>query len=87
MKAGPDLGARLRSAAHCHHRRGDGAPNIGELFDPGGQTFQGINDPCDIDNLNEGTEFRAANCAALLTSLGVDPTTYTDPNSAFISGG
>src|SRR5688572_4109212 len=62
------------------------APNIGELFDPGGQTFQGINDPCDINNLNEGTEFRAANCAALLTSLGVDPTTYTDPNSAFVSG-
>ena len=62
------------------------APNIGELFDPGGQTFQCIDDPCDINNLNEGTEFRAANCAALLTSLGVDPTTYTDPNSAFVSG-
>ena len=57
------------------------APNIGELFDPGGQTFQAIDDPCDISNLNEGTEFRAANCAALLTSLGVDPATYTDPNS------
>ena len=36
-------------------------PNIGELFDPGGQTFQFIDDPCDIGNLNEGTEFRAAN--------------------------
>ena len=49
------------------------APNIGELFDPGGQTFQFIDDPCDVSNLNEGTEFRAANCAALSTSLGVDP--------------
>jgi iron complex outermembrane recepter protein len=62
------------------------APNIGELFDPGGQTFELIDDPCDVDNLNEGSEFRAANCAALLTSLGVDPTTYTDPNSASIPG-
>ena len=62
------------------------APNIGELFDPGGQTFQFIDDPCDVSNLNEGSEFRAANCATLLTSLGVDPTTYVDPNSASISG-
>ena len=62
------------------------APNIGELFDPGGQTFQFIDDPCDIRNLNQGTEFRAANCAALLTSLGVDPATYVDPNSASIPG-
>ncbi len=30
------------------------APNIGELFDPGGQTFQSIDDPCDVSNLNEG---------------------------------
>jgi iron complex outermembrane recepter protein len=62
------------------------APNIGELFDPGGQTFEAIDDPCDINNLNEGTEFRAANCAALLASLGIDPTTYTDPNSATVPG-
>jgi len=62
------------------------APNIGELFDPGGQTFQSIDDPCDVSNLNEGSEFRAANCATLLTSLGVDPTDYVDPNSASISG-
>jgi outer membrane receptor protein involved in Fe transport len=62
------------------------APNIGELFDPGGQTFEDIDDPCDISNINQGTEFRAANCAQLLTSLGVDPETYTDPNSAFIPG-
>jgi hypothetical protein len=61
------------------------APNIGELFDPGGQTFEDIDDPCDVSNLNEGSEFRAANCAALLTSLGVDPATYEDPNSAFVA--
>ena len=62
------------------------APNIGELFDPGGQTFQFIDDPCDVTNVDQGSSTRAANCAVLLTSLGVDPTTYTDPNSASISG-
>lgn len=62
------------------------APNIGELFDPGGQDFEGIEDPCDIAKLDEGSSTRAANCAALLTSLGVDPTTFTDLNSATIAG-
>jgi len=62
------------------------APNIGELFDPGGQTFRFITDPCDITELDEGTEFRAANCAQLLNSFGVDPTTFIDPNSSNIAG-
>lgn len=62
------------------------APNIGELFDPGGQTFQFIDDPCAVTNLDLGTEFRAANCAALLSSLGIDPTSYEDPNSASVAG-
>jgi iron complex outermembrane recepter protein len=62
------------------------APNIDELFDPGGQNFAGIDDPCDINNLDEGSSTRAANCAALLSALGVDPSTFIDPNSATIAG-
>jgi iron complex outermembrane receptor protein len=65
------------------------APNIGELFDPGGQTFQEIADPCDQNEVDNGTEFRAANCIALLTSLGLsveDAENFTDPNSAFVAG-
>jgi outer membrane receptor protein involved in Fe transport len=62
------------------------APNIGELFDPGGQTFQFLDDPCDINELSQGTPFRADNCAQILTALGVDPTTFTDPNSASVEG-
>lgn len=62
------------------------APNIGELFDPGGQDFEIIADPCDINRLDEGSSTRAANCAALLTSLGVDPSTYIDPSQASIGG-
>lgn len=56
------------------------APNIGELFAPAGQDFQFITDPCDINNLGFGTEFREANCDALLTAAGADPTTFEDPN-------
>ncbi|MET0545735.1 MAG: TonB-dependent receptor, partial [Caulobacterales bacterium] len=62
------------------------APNVGELFDPGGQTFLFIEDPCSQPNLNLGTSFRAANCAAILSSLGVDPTTYVDPNIGSVRG-
>lgn len=62
------------------------APNIDELFDPGGQDFEGIDDPCDINRLDEGSSTRAANCAALLSGLGVDPTSFTDPNSSTIPG-
>ncbi len=62
------------------------APNIGELFDPGGQTFQFINDPCDISNLSQGEAPRAANCATLLSGFGVDPATFVDLNSSSIAG-
>lgn len=63
------------------------APNISELFSPGGQTFQIIDDPCDSARLDNGSEFRAANCAALLASLGVDdPENYVDPNSDAVAG-
>lgn len=62
------------------------APNIGELFSPQSQTFEFIDDPCDINNVNNGTEFRQANCAAILTGLGFDPTTFQDPNSSSVPG-
>jgi len=62
------------------------APNIGELFSPQSQTFEFITDPCDIDQLNNGTPTRATNCAALLNSLGIDPSTYTDPNGSSVAG-
>lgn len=41
------------------------APNISELFGPQSQTFLFFDDPCDADNLDSGSENRAANCAAL----------------------
>lgn len=56
------------------------APNISELFEPDAQTFLPIDDPCDPVNLGLGTQYRAANCAQLLTAAGADPNTFTDIN-------
>jgi len=57
------------------------APNIAELFSPESTSFNFITDPCDINELNNGTNTRGANCAALLTQLGVDPATFTPSNT------
>ena len=62
------------------------APNIGELFSGSSQTFEFITDPCLPSEIQFGTQYRAANCQALLTSLGADPATYTDPRSTNIPG-
>jgi iron complex outermembrane receptor protein len=61
------------------------APNIGELFAGNSQTFLFITDPCLPSEIQNGTEFREANCEALLSSLGAaDP--YTDERSTNIPG-
>lgn len=63
------------------------APNIGELFSGGSQTYEFFDDPCNSSNVNSGTSYRATNCAALLTSLGVaDPSAYMDTRTVNISG-
>ncbi|HET9864269.1 MAG TPA: TonB-dependent receptor [Steroidobacteraceae bacterium] len=57
------------------------APNIAELFSPVTTAFNFIVDPCDINELNNGKAPREANCAELLTALGIDPTTFVPSNS------
>ena len=52
------------------------APNIGELFTPSAASTGYINDPCDLIRRGNGTQYRVANCTALLTGLGVNPATY-----------
>lgn len=49
------------------------APNIGELFGATSGTFSFIDDPCDPQNVAEGTQFRAANCTATLQAAGLTP--------------
>ena len=58
------------------------APNITELFAGGSGTYQFIDDPCDIEHIDEGTQYRAANCAAALSALGVDSATFNPANDA-----
>ncbi|WP_159795258.1 TonB-dependent receptor plug domain-containing protein [Croceibacterium salegens] len=62
------------------------APNIGELFAAPSQTFLFITDPCNQNQVQNGTQYRAANCASLLTSLGADPSTYRDTRSSSLPG-
>ena len=52
------------------------APNIGELFAPLVQGFQPVNDPCDVEFINQGTPFRKSNCQALENAL-LGPGVYT----------
>jgi outer membrane receptor protein involved in Fe transport len=63
------------------------APNISELFGARSQTFEFINDPCDVSYLQNGTQFRVSNCQTLLSGLGVpDPSIYSDTRSVNIPG-
>lgn len=48
------------------------APNLNELFAAGAGTYEFIDDPCGPELLAEGTQYRAANCAAILSDLGID---------------
>jgi iron complex outermembrane recepter protein len=57
------------------------APNIAELFAPPSTSFNFIVDPCDTQELNNGSSTREVNCAALLNGLGIDPGTFSPSSS------
>lgn len=56
------------------------APNVTELFQGATGTFEFIPDPCGIDRLTSGTQYREANCAAQLAALGINPATFDPAN-------
>lgn len=59
------------------------APNIGELFAPQGPAFIGVDeDPCDDDNVNDGTTNRQANCLNFVAD-GFDSSDFL---TAFVTG-
>ena len=66
------------------------APNIGEIFRPVTGTSEFFNDPCYLANRSQGTQYRAANCATLVSQAGgnnADFTAGNNPNAAiFIPG-
>ncbi|GGF83078.1 TonB-dependent receptor plug domain-containing protein [Alteromonas lipolytica] len=47
------------------------APNVDEAFSPQSPGFENINDPCDVDNINDDPD-RAANCLALGIPAGFE---------------
>lgn len=59
------------------------APNITNLFLPQTQTFQFIDDPCDQDAFDQGTDLRPDNCQAV---LGQDPASFVDTKSSTVEG-
>jgi len=64
------------------------APNITELYSPqqpASYSFQ--NDPCSIDNINNGSPNRASNCAALGIPAGYDVNDYITAGIPGVSGG
>ena len=59
------------------------APNIGELFAPQGPAFIGVDaDPCDNDNINDGTANRQTNCLNFVAD-GFDSSNFL---TAFVTG-
>ncbi len=65
------------------------APNIGELFDPGGQTYAFITDVCDVTWVELGPDAnRKKNCQAAGLSQGWNPTdSWYETNTAGVSAG
>ena len=68
------------------------APNVNELFAGASGGFFFIADPCGIDQIGSGSQYRATNCAQALTALGINPATFdpandpTSPQNASIQG-
>ena len=57
------------------------APNIGELFRPSTGFSDFITDPCYLVNRSQGTQYREANCRAIITAAGGNPATFTGANN------
>ncbi|MET0271563.1 MAG: TonB-dependent receptor [Phenylobacterium sp.] len=64
------------------------APNIVNLFQGNEQTFGNFSDPCSVENLGlgENPTLRRQNCAAALTALGVNPSTFINNSSEAVAG-
>jgi len=77
----PVKGLRLRGS----YARSVRAPNQVELFSPAGQNFFTITDPCSVQNVNQGSTNRAANCLAAGIPAGTNIIYNQTPG--YLSGG
>jgi outer membrane receptor protein involved in Fe transport len=62
-------------------------PTLSDLFDPVGQNFAFINDPCDSGFINNGTPTRVANCAAAGVPVGFVNNPARTATLSFSQGG
>jgi outer membrane receptor protein involved in Fe transport len=77
----PIEGLRLRG----NYARAVRAPNQVELLSPPGQNFFSLVDPCSAPNINQGSQNRAANCAAAGIPAGL--TILYGSTPGYLSGG
>ncbi|WP_374293465.1 TonB-dependent receptor plug domain-containing protein [Sphingomonas sp.] len=57
------------------------APNIAEIFRPRTGASDFVSDPCYLGNRDQGTQFRDANCRALITAAGGDLANFIAANN------
>lgn len=57
------------------------APNIAEIFRPRTGASDFVSDPCYVGRRDQGTQYREANCRALITAAGGDPATFLAANN------
>ncbi|WP_236554873.1 TonB-dependent siderophore receptor [Novosphingobium sp. 9U] len=57
------------------------APNIAEVFRPRTGDSDFISDPCYLGARGDGTQYRAANCAALISGAGGNPANFSSANN------
>lgn len=62
-------------------------PTLSDLYSPASQNFGFVNDPCDVLFINTGTQYRAANCAALGVPAGFTNDPARQATTGFLSGG
>ncbi|WP_235425397.1 TonB-dependent receptor plug domain-containing protein [Croceibacterium mercuriale] len=57
------------------------APNIAEIFRPRTGTSDFISDPCYLGQRDQGTQYREANCRALIAAAGGNPDNFSNANN------
>ena len=62
-------------------------PTLGDLFSPASQNFGFVDDPCDVQNIGNGTANRRANCAALGVPVGFVNAPARSQTIGFLSAG
>lgn len=61
------------------------APNIAELFRPRTGASDFVTDPCYLANRDQGTQYRAANCSAIIAAAGGNPAAFTANNNPYVN--